>query len=110
MMKSESRGIPAEILDPLIEKMKQGAALTDDCQLSADGTGTYSVPVEELSPFTWNVLRNKGATWAFELNLNPDEKSPVKIVFEKADRFSMTWSGEKGRERLLPPAMYKRVR
>jgi hypothetical protein len=108
-MRAQDPLLPAQLIDPIIEKMKRGAEMTDDWQFNADGTGSYCETGQQPLPITWKIVRKHGATWFLELYMNPDDKSPVRIVFKGANRFSMIWSDE-GESEYVPPATYRRVR
>jgi hypothetical protein len=108
-IKAENASMPTPIFDPVIEKMKKGAQPTDDWEFKADGTGTYCLTGQEPFAITWKVVRKRGATWFLEVNMNPGDKSPAKIAFKGADKFSWVWL-EEGESDEVPPETYKRVR
>jgi hypothetical protein len=110
-MKKANPDLPAELLDPLVEKMKQGAAITDDWQFNPDGTGAYGeTGNKERFPITWKALRKSGATWLLELHMNPDDKSSARIVFKGKDRFTMSWLDDGVPDGEVPPDIYNRLR
>jgi hypothetical protein len=109
-IRRQDPNLPAQLIDPLIEKMKRGAEMTDDWQFNSDGTGShYYQTGAKPEPITWRLVRKRGATYFVELHMHPDDKSPVKIVFKGADRFAMVWL-EQGESEDFPPETYHRVR
>jgi hypothetical protein len=42
--------------------------------------------------------------------MNPQDKSPVKIVWKGADRFTLRWLEEGGDDSEVPPDIYNRLR
>jgi len=96
-------------MEPIFAKMKKGAQITDDWQFNPDGTGSYCLTREKPFSIRWKIVRKSGATWFLELNMNPEDKSPVKIVFKGPDRFAMIWLDE-GESEEIPPGTYHRIR
>jgi hypothetical protein len=109
-MKSANPGMPAQLIDPMIEKLKKGAELTDDFQFNTDGSGNYCATGQEALPITWRLVHKSGAMWFMELNMKPDDKSSVKIVFKGADKFSMSWLDDGGGNEGDLVAVYNRLR
>ena len=108
-IRSESQGMPDHLIEPMIAKIRSGAAITGDWQLNADGTGSFGETGMELFPITWKVIKKSGSKWQIELNMNPNDPSLMRISFLSDDRLVMTWLEEDGTESAYPET-YHRLR
>jgi hypothetical protein len=111
-LKKELRGMPAHLVDGMVEKLKKGAEFTDEWEFNADGTGKFGRTGGELFPTTWRVVRRRGDSLFLELDVNPGTpgRSTVKVVFRGKNTILMSWLEDNGRASGEPPVVYHRVR
>jgi hypothetical protein len=92
-MKRGSHGMPDHMIQPMIDKVKQSAELTEDWEFKADGTGGFAPTGDKPWPFTWRIVKSRGDKAVVEFNLNPPDPDPTtaEIVFQGDNRFTMHW-------------------
>jgi hypothetical protein len=93
LKKERARGLPDQLYQPIIDKLKQAKDLTDDCEFKSDQTGSFGQTGQKSFPFTRQVVRRKGNTLVLSMDLMGDQRS-LEIVFRDDDQCSMRYLEE----------------
>jgi hypothetical protein len=98
-IRSENEGMPENLIEPMIAKLRTGANITEDWQFNADGTGRFDEKTgKELCPITWIAGKKNGSKWQITVDFNPNDPSPMKIDFLINEKMIIFWLDEDGTE------------
>jgi hypothetical protein len=102
-------GVPAQYVEPMVQKLKKAGELTEDLEMNPDGTGQVGRTGQELLAMRWRVVRSEGASAVVEIHVDGGAKVTWKVVLMGADRISMQELGPEEGEG-APPLNYTRIR
>jgi hypothetical protein len=106
--KKSMMGMPAQYVEPMVQKLKKAGELTEDLEMNPDGTGRAGPTGQELMALKWRVVRSKGDSAVVEIHVDGGAKVTWKVVFMGADRISMQELGAE-EDDAAPPTIYTRI-
>ncbi len=109
--KREGRGLPPQMIEPILEKLKKGGEITGEWEFKPDGSGTVGQTGEQQLPITWRIVRSDGDSLVLEIGTTKDKSrlEVLEVVFDGNDKFSMRPMRD-DEENGEAPTVYRRIR